>query len=278
MQHPLPRRSRLFSCLRGLRPGSALTTIFVAALLCGHVSAAWAKKDPAVPSRETAALAKPAASPAQPPRAAAGQAQPAPAHAPRKVLIVGDSFAVGLGLTLEQSLRPAGAAVALSSRGKVSSGLNTPRFYDWEKALNEFLSTEKPDVLVVMLGGNDAKNGQGTPQWSQDFQAKAKRFLDIAGGFGVRVYWVGLPPMRDKAYSRRAWTANEAMRAACASAAACRFIDSWDIFADASGNFCAKKPVAGKAVSLRGKDGVHFSTAGCRLLTDRIASGLTAGQ
>ena len=35
--------------------------------------------------------------------------------------------------------------------------------------------------LLVMLGGNDAKNGRGTPQWAQDFSAKAKRFLDIAG-------------------------------------------------------------------------------------------------
>jgi hypothetical protein len=196
---------------------------------------------------------------------------------PQKILIVGDSFAVGLGLTLEQSLKPAGT-VALASHGKVSSGLNSPRFYDWEKALAEFITAEKPDVLVVMLGGNDAKNGQGTPQWTQDFQAKAKRFLDIAGNHGVKVYWVGLPPMREKSFSQRAWTANTAMRAACAAAPTCRFIDSWDLFADASGNFCAKKSVSGKAVSLRGKDGVHFSAAGCRLLTDRIATGMTAGQ
>ena len=46
------------------------------------------------------------------------------------------------------------------------------------------------------------------------------------------------------------------------------------LFADNTGNFSAKKPVAGKAVPLRGKDGVHFSPAGCKLLTDRIATGL----
>ncbi|MHC1789418.1 SGNH/GDSL hydrolase family protein [Solidesulfovibrio sp.] len=217
-----------------------------------------------------------AAQSAQPPTTAQSLSASAQlACSPKKILIVGDSFAVGLGMTLEQSLKPRGP-VALASRGKVSSGLNTPKFYDWEKALGEFLTLEKPDALVVMLGGNDAKNGKGTPEWSKDFQAKAARFLSIAAGHGVSVIWVGLPPMREKTFSQKAWTANEAMRAACATTRNCRFIDSWDLFADTTGKFSAKKPVGGKAVSLRGKDGVHFSAAGCKLLTDRIATGLTA--
>jgi len=250
----------------------ALTTVLAVALALAP--GAWAKKARPDVKPDVAVLAD------RPAREAASQntnPPAAPGRAPQKILIVGDSFAVGLGLTMEQSLKPLGP-VALASRGKISTGLNSPQFYDWEKALAEFLAAEKPDALLVMLGGNDAKNGRGTPQWSQDFQAKARRFLDIAGNHGVRVYWVGLPPMREKSYSQRAWTANEAMRQACVSASSCRFIDSWDLFADKSGNFCAKKPVAGKAVSLRGKDGVHFSAAGCKLLTDRIATGMTAAR
>nr|WP_170300336.1 GDSL-type esterase/lipase family protein [Solidesulfovibrio aerotolerans] len=230
----------------------------------------WAKKPPKSTNAAVAAL--PAAPPAATAESLAATAQVA--CTPKKVLIVGDSFAVGLGMTLEQSLKPRGP-VALASRGKVSSGLNTPKFYDWENALTDFLTTEKPDALVVMLGGNDAKNGKGTPEWSKDFQAKAARFLSIAAGRGVSIIWVGLPPMRDKTFSQKAWTANEAMRAACVTAKGCRFIDSWDLFADKAGNFSAKKPLGGKAVSLRGKDGVHFSAAGCKLLTDRVATGLT---
>lgn len=188
-------------------------------------------------------------------------------------MIVGDSFAVGLAMTMKQSLGHRDD-VLLSDRGKVSSGLNSPRFYDWEKALGEFLAAEKPESLVVMLGGNDAKNGSGTPQWSQDYQAKAKRLLDIAAGYGIPVYWVGLPPMREKAFSQRASVANDAMKAACTTDKNCHFITSWDLFTDTKGNFCAKKPVGGKAKSLRGKDGVHFSPVGCKLLTDRIAAGI----
>lgn len=190
-----------------------------------------------------------------------------------KGMIVGDSFAVGLAMTITQSLGPR-KDVVVSGRGKVSSGLNSPRFYDWEKNLSAFLASEKPEFLVVMLGGNDAKNGNGTPQWSLDYQEKAKRLLNIAAGYDIPVYWVGLPPMREKSYSQRAWIANEAMKAACASDKNCRFITSWDLFSDGKGDFCAKKPVGGKAKSLRGKDGVHFTMTGYRLLTDRIAAGL----
>lgn len=251
------RHSLLFS-----RRGVCVTSV-------ARVLAVWATVFAVACLAAPAAFAKMTKSAAEKAAPAASVSLAETKNAPRKILLVGDSFAVGLGLTLPQSLGQA-SPIALSSRGKVSSGLNSPHFYDWEQALTEFLNTEKPDALVVMLGGNDAKNGRGTPQWADDFTAKAKRFLDIAGAHGVKIYWVGLPPMREKAYSQRAWTTNEAMRAACGRAASCRFIDSWDLFADASGRFCAKKSISGKAVSLRGKDGVHFTTAGSRLLTDRI--------
>ena len=251
---------------------SAATLVCVLAAPCFLPIQAWAKKPAkAAPADVAATTASPQPAATAGSLAASAQA----ACAPKKVLIVGDSFAVGLGMTMEQSLKPRGP-VALASRGKVSSGLNTPKFYDWEKALGEFLTEEKPEALVVMLGGNDAKNGKGTPEWSKDFQAKAARFLSIAANHKVSVVWVGLPPMREKTFSQKAWTANEAMRSACLTAKGCRFIDSWDLFADNAGNFSAKKPVGGKAVSLRGKDGVHFSAAGCKLLTDRIVTGLTA--
>uniref|UniRef100_I2Q1Z6 Uncharacterized protein n=1 Tax=Desulfovibrio sp. U5L TaxID=596152 RepID=I2Q1Z6_9BACT len=250
---------------------TALTAGLILALALAP--GAWAgKKGPARQPESAKQAAGPSPEACPPAGTPGASGQP-----PQKVLIVGDSFAVGLGLTMEQSLRTAGPVV-LASRGKTSTGLESPHFYDWEKALADFLIAEKPDILLVMLGGNDAKNGRGTPQWSHDFEAKAHRFLEIAGRHKVRVYWVGLPPMREKSFSQRAWTANEAMRAACATATSCRFIDSWDLFADKSGNFCAKKTLAGKAVALRGKDGVHFTAAGCKLLTDHIATGMTTAR
>jgi len=269
----LPRK-RLFPATPRLL--AALTTILAVILACALAPDAFAREqqDAACPADTAAWSDRPKQNKPHDAATVPDTPQSAmPAGPAKRILIVGDSFAVGLGLTMEQSFRPRGQ-VMLASRGKVSSGLNSPRFYDWEKSLAEFLDAEKPHALVVMLGGNDAKNGGGTPEWSQDFQTKASRFLTIAARHGVSVSWVGLPPMRERAFSQRAWVANEAMRSACGAAKSCRFIDSWDLFSDASGKFLAQKNIGGKVVSLRGKDGVHFSVAGCRLLTDRIATGM----
>jgi len=252
---------------------SLVTALLAVVFFCAlSPTETWAKRKPHTPKTETTIPTSPLSLEGE--TADTGKSSATtPGNAPKKVMIVGDSFAVGLGMTMEQSLHS--PKTTLSSRGKVSSGLNSPHFYDWEQALAAFLDSEKPDTLVVMLGANDAKNGRGTPEWARDFQAKAARFLAIAGKRGVSVYWVGLPPMREKAFSQRTKTANEAMQAACAAVKSCHFVNSWDLFADNAGMFCAQKSLGGKAVSLRGKDGVHFSAAGCRLLTDRVAKGLT---
>ncbi len=208
------------------------------------------------------------ASPTPAPTSAGTQAP----HPTKTVLVVGDSFAVGIGMTLAESLKPA-KDVRLDQKGKTSSGLDNTRFHDWGKALEGLLQTARPDALVVMVGGNDAHNGPGTEVWAESYRHKASDFLGIAAKKRVPVYWVGLPPMRDAGLNARVKTANAAMRAACESGGGCRFIDAWDLFTDEKGDFAAEKTIGGKVVKLRAKDGVHFTMAGYRLLSDRILAG-----
>jgi len=190
----------------------------------------------------------------------------------RTVLVVGDSFAVGIGMTLADSLRGA-AEIRLEQKGKTSSGLDNVKFHNWGKTLDELLATARPDALVVMIGGNDAQNGPGTEVWADSYRQKAGDFLGIAARKNVPVYWVALPPMRDTGLNARVKTTNAAMRAACESGPNCRFIDAWDLFSDDKGEFAAEKNLGGKTVKLRGKDGVHFTMAGYRLLSDRVLDG-----
>jgi len=120
--------------------------------------------------------------------------------------VVGDSLAVGIGVTMEKRIRHyAGASCA--SLGKVSTGLISKRFFDWEKRLAELVASGKPDAVVVMMGGNDANNAiagktAGSPAWEAAYREKAEHFLRIASAAGVKVLWVGLPVMRDPAYCR----------------------------------------------------------------------------
>jgi lysophospholipase L1-like esterase len=218
---------------------------------------------------EADAAAKTAAAPQAAPQT---PPQTSPKSPPRTVLVVGDSFAVGIGMTMAESLSQA-KEVRLDQKGKTSSGLDNAKFHNWGKTLEGLLATARPDALVVMIGGNDAQNGPGTEVWAENYRRKASDFLGIAVKKNVPVYWVALPPMRDEGLNARVKTANTAMRAACESGPGCRFIDSWDLFSDDKGNYADEKNIGGKTVKLRGKDGVHFTMTGYRLLSDRILAG-----
>ncbi len=271
-----PLTARLFTI-----PENARTPVLTADRLEPAATAVAQKPQPAPPA-DMAALAPATTQPAGlRPQVPEAPPSPAPAPAPaetqapspaKTVLVVGDSFAVGIGMTLAETLKPA-KDVRLDQKGKTSSGLDNSKFHNWGKTLEGLLQGARPAALVVMVGGNDANNGPGTEIWAESYRHKAADFLGIAAKKGVPVFWVALPPMRDEDLNARVKTTNAAMRAACESGGNCRFIDAWDLFTDEKGRFAAEKTIDGKVVKLRAKDGVHFTMAGYRLLSDRILAG-----
>ena len=230
---------------------------------------------PPVPGPAEAASPAAKASPAQ---AAARKPGETPSPA-RSIAVVGDSLAVGIGLTMEKNIKKIDGMVC-HPLGKVSTGLISKKGLDWEKKLTELVAREKPTAVVVVMGGNDANNSiagkaAGTPEWNEAYRQKAESFLSIAANGGVKVLWVGLPAMRDAAYSKRVQAVNAAAREACSKVAGCAYMDASDIFVDASGNYVQAKDIGGKTVSLRAKDGVHMTMTGydllCRQVLDKLA-------
>lgn len=226
----------------------------------------------------TAALTPPRSEPvAQPPDdATAVVAKPAEAKAKAgspAVAVVGDSLAVGVGMTMEQRLKKS-EGLGCRPMGKVSTGLISKK-YDWDKALTDLLAREPISAVVVVLGGNDANNSiagkaAGTPEWNEAYTAKAQRFLQIAANAKVRVLWVGLPAMKDADYSRRVAAVNAAARAACSKVTGCAYLEATDIFTDETGKYVQAKDIDGKTVSLRAGDGVHMTMTGYDLLCRRV--------
>jgi hypothetical protein len=242
-----------------------------------------AKAQPA-PSPAAAAEKTPDTGPPAKENAAAPQKEPGKGAAAAKdksaaVAVVGDSLAVGIGMTLSHRLDKTG--VGCHPLGKVSTGLINKRFFDWEKRLGELLAKEKLSAVVVMMGGNDANNAiagkqPGTPAWSDAYREKAEGFLRIASGAGVKVVWVGLPAMRDAAYNARVTAVNAAAKDACARVGGCAYMEASDIFTDASGKYVQAKDIGGKKVSLRAKDGVHMTMTGYDLLCGQVLDKLSA--
>lgn len=190
----------------------------------------------------------------------------------KRLLIVGDSFSVGIGMTMSKSLK--GMGVLLLAKGKTSSGLNSPNFYNWQQKLKEFVDSYSPEVVVAMISGNDAHNGSGSEAWRQAYVPKLTEFVKIARSKGSAVYLVGLPTMGDSAYSTRAKVANQAMQEVCETLPDCHYVDSWSLFSDNTGNYTQTKNIGGRVLTLRGKDGVHFTMTGYHLLSDKILNSI----
>lgn len=197
---------------------------------------------------------------------------PAPGTGPSlSVLVVGDSLAVGVGMTMDSAFQGRGR-VAMKKMGKVSTGLDSPRFYDWNSVLRDVLDRESFDVVVIMLGANDAHNSPGTSAWGRQYEAKFTELLRIPAEKRVKTLVLGLPPMRKEDFCQRVRIANEAIRNATLHfPETCAYIDSFSPFSDSDGKFTERILWRGEWKTVRTGDGVHFTGTGYLLLSRMVA-------
>jgi len=210
-------------------------------------------------------------------RAAAGATGP-------RVLLAGDSMiAGGFGVFLEQALRKE-HGFRVHRRGKTSSGLARPDFFDWLKEAERLVAGQGPyDLNIVMFGGNDVQGlymGRDTwirwpdEGWSEEYARRIDAFCDIIAPSGQYIYWVGLPIMRPEKFRRRCEKVNAIFRERMAARERATFIDTWTLLADANGEYADRivldppdDPNArAPRVRVRAGDGIHLSVAGAHHL------------
>ena len=189
------------------------------------------------------------------------------------IMIVGDSLSVGIGTAMSRALKT--DEVTVIQKGKISTGLNSPRYYNWEEKLDQFLMENQPDAIVVSIGGNDAFNGSGSEKWQTRFQEKTKRFLEIASSRGVLVYWAGLPTMQDPEFSRKVKVANAVMEEVCRADGNCHYVDTWNLTADDTDMYTTRKEIDGEEVCLRAGDGAHFTLTGYMIVARHILAAMS---
>jgi hypothetical protein len=200
----------------------------------------------------------------------------------KKVLLVGDSMiATALGQHLEKGLAEEGFSV--QRRGKSSSGLARPDFFDWQAEATRLVEKHAPDAVVVMMGGNDAqslKTGAGwikwgTEEWRTEYARRIEGLLDTLAVDGRPVCWIGLPIVRSPGYRRKIQLINELVAQAVDGRAGCRFLSTWDVLAQA-GDYAHTMTVGGREETVRGDDGVHLTVAGARLMERKVRPDLVA--
>lgn len=205
-----------------------------------------------------------------------------------RVLILGDSMIAGaFGLFLQRALhRRMGAAV--ERKGKSSSGLARPDFYDWLEIGPPLAKSFAPDATVVMFGGNDCQSLRtgvdkdagwipwGKPKWEQDYRRRIREFCDRVAPVGTQLFWVGMPVMgHERLHGRVKWI-NTVFRDEMNKRAQSEFVDIWRALANRKGEYTDKLRVKGKLTKVRAGDGIHLTVKGAHHLVDEVAPRLAS--
>lgn len=197
---------------------------------------------------------------------------------PVKVLVVGDSLARGLWTGLYEAFRKT-RDVKIIRRAKSATGLVRTDRYDWFRRANEIMRQDRPDAVVVMIGGNDRQairtGGKTlkrfTRPWQQAYLRRVASFAQTLRKGGTAVYWVGLPVVRSGRMERDYAMMNK-IYAHATKARGARFIPTFHMFRDANGKYAAYGPdLRGRHKLLRKDDGLHFTMSGDRILGELVA-------
>ena len=195
-----------------------------------------------------------------------------------RVVVVGDSLATGLGVSLERVLKP--SLVRVSPQGRISTGLARPDYFDWFAALTEIVDNFRPDLVVIMLGENDNQalrtpSGReetpvGTFAWPQAYQQRVSDFMELATSKGARVVWVGLPIVSDTGRWGIIERQNTVFEGASELVDDVAYLDTWDLFSAPGGGYTAYYRDGGDIQLVRESDGLHFNSTGYELLARAV--------
>ena len=183
---------------------------------------------------------------------------------PLKLWVGGDSLSLSLTVGFGRVTSP--TLVDFTRDTQLSSGLTRKDFLDWPQRLARLLIEDRPDVLVVMFGGNDYQdvifNGQllerPSQPWLDFYRSRVKEAMDLLNQPGLQAIWVGQPVMRNDFYSEGMAHLNEIYRSEAAARQSIAYFDTWSLFADPQGNYT--DTIDGTLV--REIDGIHLTTEG----------------
>ncbi|HEV2427038.1 MAG TPA: hypothetical protein VGS61_02325 [Acidimicrobiales bacterium] len=199
------------------------------------------------------------------------------------VVEIGDSLGNDLGWALARELERT-PSIRLVQLDKSSTGLAATWFYSWPVTLRHAITRFHPNLVLVMLGGNDEQAMKvdggsasfGTRAWDQ---AYVKRIHDVVAEStkaGAYVLWVGLPVMEPPIFRAGARLLNSLYAREVPKVPGATFLPTWSLFADRAGGYRATAVVNGRPEVLRAADGIHFSVIGEDVLATYVAHEITA--
>ena len=194
------------------------------------------------------------------------------------VLEIGDSLGNDLGWGLARELGN-DHVLRLVQADKSSSGLTTPWFYNWPAKEKVLLAQYHPQLVIATFGGNDEQNLRvnghvvafGSAPWTTAYTKIVTGIATAATKSGAYVLWVGMPIMGPNTYRANMVPINAVYQKVEQSVPGMTFLPTWDLFANARGQFANSAPVNQVPSVLRSSDGIHFSYVGENVFATYVA-------
>lgn len=183
---------------------------------------------------------------------------------PLRVYIGGDSLVGSYGDSLASALGQTGVIKATYD-SRPSSGLMNTSFFDWNSHTKQVIKRYNPEVIVFMIGTNDASIVSANPTgYKTDYTKKVNDYLDIAKKVDTKVYFVLAPAMKEPRLDKNVNKLNDVITDV-AGKRNVKVFDSSTILSPA-GKFVTSIISGSKSTSARADDGVHITNEGGKLL------------
>jgi hypothetical protein len=209
-----------------------------------------------------------AAPPAAPSVAAVEKSEDA-----RKILVLGDFVAGGLGEGLNVAFAE-NAEVIITSRTNGSSGLVRDDYFDWPGRIAGVLEEEQPDIVILMIGANDRqqmvvdgrREEPRSEAWMNEYESRVRKLATAVREHEAHLVWVGTVPFRFRNMTSDMIAFNDLYRRVAEETGG-EYVDVWGGFVDEDGNFTSHGPdMNGQPAQLRAEDGINITRAGKRKL------------
>ena len=200
--------------------------------------------------------------------------------APLSVRVFGDSQSRDLAVSM-QNAAAADPRISVEDRGKVSTGLARPDYYNWPARLQEQLTGSDTDVVVFTIGDNDDQSLQdreghlvatiGTPEWAEEYRRRVAGIMDLVNNGRRKLVWVGTPPVGPASLNRTLAVINPIVADEAARRSWVTYVMPSKTLSGPNGEYQDYVTLPGGAAPVRCRrpDQVHLTVDCIRVLADQ---------
>lgn len=191
-----------------------------------------------------------------------------------RLLILGDGLMIDASPAIEAGIQSGAVGPSTSeNRSYWGFALSKPQWRDWRVLWPQYVAEVAPTVVAVNGNIHDTEPqvvdgvrvDPADPTWPDWFASQVRQAMDDLTAGGAVVYWMGVPPVGDRATNDRVRVLNEITRRVVELDPRGHFVDTTEPFSGPDG-LAAATGADGKP--LRRNDLLHFCAAGAAVMAD----------